>query len=75
MPETPEEKAARELREKAIKRNEKIDKLLGNNVIVDHINMISQTEVTENFSIKMTNVRKYRGKIERRKQKIKRLYE
>jgi hypothetical protein len=29
--ETPEEKAARELREKAIKRNEKIDKLLGNN--------------------------------------------
>jgi len=26
--ETPEEKAARELREKAIKRNEKIDKLL-----------------------------------------------
>ena len=44
-------------------------------VIVDHINMISQTEVTENFSIKMTNVRKYRGKIERRKQKIKRLYE
>jgi hypothetical protein len=28
MPETPEEKAARELREKAIKRNEKIDKLL-----------------------------------------------
>jgi hypothetical protein len=29
--ETAEEKAARELREKAIKRNEKIDKLLGNN--------------------------------------------
>ncbi len=29
--ETTEEKAARELREKAIKRNEKIDKLLGNN--------------------------------------------
>ena len=29
MPETPEEKASRELREKAIKRNEKIDKLLG----------------------------------------------
>ena len=29
--ETPEEKSARELREKAIKRNEKIDKLLGNN--------------------------------------------
>ena len=27
--ETPEEKASRELREKAIKRNEKIDKLLG----------------------------------------------
>ena len=48
-------------------------------VIVDHINMISQTEVTprmmENFSIKMTNIRKYRFRIERRKQKIKRLYE
>ena len=29
--ETPEEKSARELREKAIKRNEKIDKLLGSN--------------------------------------------
>ena len=29
--ETPEEKSARELREKAIKRNEKIDKLLSNN--------------------------------------------
>lgn len=29
--ETHEEKSARELREKAIKRNEKIDKLLGNN--------------------------------------------
>lgn len=28
MPETPEEKSARELREKAISRNEKIDKLL-----------------------------------------------
>jgi hypothetical protein len=48
-------------------------------VIVDHINMISQTKVDprmmENFSIKMTNVRKYRVRIERRKQKIKRLYE
>ena len=48
-------------------------------VIVDHINMISQTEVTprmmENFSIKMTNIRKYRFRIEKRKQKIKRLYE
>jgi len=29
MPETPEEKAARELKEKAINRNEKIDKILG----------------------------------------------
>ena len=29
--ENPEEKASRELREKAVKRNEKIDKLLGNN--------------------------------------------
>ena len=48
-------------------------------VIVDHISMISQTKVDsrmmENFSIKITNVRKYRGKIERRKLKIKRLYE
>ena len=29
IPETPEEKAFRELREKAVKRNEKIDKILG----------------------------------------------
>ncbi len=48
-------------------------------VIVDHINMISQTKVDprmmENFSIKMTNIRKYRGRINKRKEKIKRLYE
>ena len=48
-------------------------------VIVDHISMISQTKVDprmmENFTIKMTNIRKYRVRIEKRKQKIKRLYE
>jgi hypothetical protein len=47
-------------------------------VIVDHINLISQTKcdprMMENFSIKMTNIRKYRVKIERRKRKIKRIY-
>ena len=41
--------------------------------------MISQTKVDprmmENFTTMMKNVRKYRSKIERRKLKIKRLYE
>jgi hypothetical protein len=48
-------------------------------VIVDHISMISDTKVDpdilERLNIRVKNVRKYRGKIERRKEKIKRLYE
>jgi hypothetical protein len=54
-------------------------------VIVDHINMISQSKskyqdnILEKFSKEvytiMSNSRKYRVRIEKRKQKIKRLYE
>ena len=48
-------------------------------VIVDHITRLSYTEVNpkliDNFTITMKNIRKYRSKIERRKSKIKRLYE
>ncbi len=48
-------------------------------VVVDHISKISYKDVTsewmEEFNIKVKNVRKWRGKIERRKEKIKRLYE
>lgn len=48
-------------------------------VIVDYITRLSHTEVDprliEDIAIKLKNVRKYRGKIERRKSKIKRLYE
>ncbi len=48
-------------------------------VVVDHISKISYKDVTsewmEKFNIKVKNVRKWRGKIERRKEKIKRLYE
>jgi hypothetical protein len=47
-------------------------------VIVDHIARLTQTEsnpLTEDLTIMMKNVRKYRGKIERRKSKIKKLYE
>jgi hypothetical protein len=48
-------------------------------VIVDHISMISATKVDPNMlerlNIRVKNLRKYRGKIERRKEKIKRLYE
>jgi hypothetical protein len=48
-------------------------------IIIDHISMISQTKVDprmmENFTAMMQNIRKYRSKIERRKLKIKRLYE
>jgi len=48
-------------------------------IIVDHISMISSTEVNprilEKLNLKVKNVRKWRGRIERRKQKIKRLYE
>ena len=48
-------------------------------VIVDHISRLTQTEsnprLIEDLTIMMKNVRKYRGKIERRKSKIKKLYE
>ncbi len=48
-------------------------------VIVDHVTKLSYKEVTsewmEDFNKKIYNVRKYRGKIERRKLKIKRIYE
>jgi len=48
-------------------------------IIVDHISMISQTKydssLIERLSIKVANIRKYRGRINRRKEKIKRLYE
>ncbi len=47
--------------------------------IVDHISMISSTEVNpdilEKLNLHVKNIRKYRGRIERRKQKISRLYE
>lgn len=48
-------------------------------VIHDHITRLRHTEVNprliEDLTIQIKNVRKYRGKIERRKLKIKRLYE
>lgn len=48
-------------------------------VIVDHITRLRHTEVNprliEDITIQLKNVRKYRGKIERRKLKVKRLYE
>jgi hypothetical protein len=47
-------------------------------VIVDHISMISATEVDsdilERLNLLVKNIRKYRGRIERRKEKIKRIY-
>jgi hypothetical protein len=47
-------------------------------VIVDHITRLSYTEVNprllEDLTIQVKNIRKYRGKIERRKSKIKRIY-
>jgi hypothetical protein len=48
-------------------------------VIVDHITRLSYKEVNpgllEDLTIQVKNIRKYRGKIERRKLKIKRIYE
>jgi len=52
-------------------------------IVLDHISMISkskyQNNILEKFSKEiytiMSNSRKYRGKIERRKLKIKRLYD
>jgi hypothetical protein len=47
-------------------------------VIVDHVTRLSYTEVNprllEDLTIQVKNIRKYRGKIERRKSKIKRIY-
>lgn len=47
-------------------------------VIVDHISMISATKVEPNvlekLNLHVKNLRKYRGRIERRKEKIKRIY-
>ena len=48
-------------------------------VIVDHISMIGSSKVDpdilERLNLRVKNIRKYRGKIERRKEKIKRIYE
>jgi len=48
-------------------------------VIVDHISMISATKVDpdilERLDLRVKNIRNYRGRIERRKEKIKRIYE
>jgi hypothetical protein len=48
-------------------------------MIVDYFNRIIKTEVDTNLldrlNINLKNVRKYRGKIERRKLKIKKIYE
>jgi len=48
-------------------------------VILDHISMISASKVDpdmlERLNIRVKNLRKYRGRIERRKEKIKRIYE
>jgi hypothetical protein len=48
-------------------------------LIVDHITRLSYKEVNprllEDFTIQVKNIRKYRGKIERRKLKIKKIYE
>ena len=48
-------------------------------VIVDHISMISAAKVDpdilERLNLRVRNIRKYRGRIERRKEKIKRIYE
>jgi hypothetical protein len=48
-------------------------------VIVDHVTRLSYTEVNprllKDLTIQVKNIRKYRGKIERRKEKISRLYE
>lgn len=51
-------------------------------VIVDYFSKITTTEITDSgrqaidrLNLIVKNVRKWRGRIERRKQKIKRLYE
>ena len=46
--------------------------------IVDHISMISATKVDpdmlERLNLRVKNIRKYRGRIEKRKEKIKKIY-
>jgi hypothetical protein len=57
--------------------------LLSQFIVLDHISMISKSKYQDNILEKfskdvytiMSNSRKYRGKIERRKEKIKRIYE
>ncbi len=51
-------------------------------VIVDYFSKITTTEISdsgrqalEKLNLHVKNLRKYRGKIERRKEKIKRIYE
>lgn len=54
-------------------------------VIVDYFTKIKTTEISdygkkynayiEKLNLRVVNVRKYRGRIERRKEKIKRIYE
>lgn len=48
-------------------------------IIVDHISWIKQvngnnTDILEKLNLRVKNLRKYRVKIERRKEKIKRIY-
>ena len=48
-------------------------------VILDHISWIKQvngtnTDILEKLNLRVKNLRKYRGRIERRKEKIKRIY-
>jgi hypothetical protein len=47
-------------------------------VILDHISMISATKVDpdmlERLNLRVKNIRKYRGRIEKRKEKIKKIY-
>lgn len=47
-------------------------------IIVDYISQIStrkiDTDILEKLNIRVRNIRKYRGRIERRKEKINRLY-
>jgi len=51
-------------------------------VIVDYFSKITTTEITDagrqaldKLNLHVLNMRKYRGRIERRKEKIKRIYE
>ena len=48
-------------------------------IIVDYISKIStrkiDADILEKLNIRVRNIRKYRGRIERRKEKINRLYE